>query len=163
MISLIANYKVRDAVSLVLAALRRSVSKKQVRLISPSLLDANDSRIVVAIEPDEIMMERIKIWMGKGPCKLIVLGKIPPDLMDFLCLRRVNWPLEPFGWHSSLPTPAYGFKESAAVIHYTKLLERFGLKHWQRALERFDFSNEWNNLGFGGCVKIIQYGHYQYL
>ena len=149
MISLIANYPLREAASLVLAALRRSVSKTQVRLISSSLLDANDSRIVVAIEPDEVMMERLQIWMGRGPCKLIVLGNIPPPLMDFLCLQRVDWPSEPFGWHRSMPAPAYRYAESAAAIRYTKLLGRFGFQHWQRALERFDFTNEWNNLGFG--------------
>lgn len=150
MIGLIANYHACDAGSLVLAALRRSVSASQAQWISGAFLALNaTARIVVAIDPDEPTAQRLGNWMAQGPCKLILLGKLPPSLCDLLGLSSIDWPADPALWSRSPPAPTYGFAQSAASIRYKSMLARFGLGPWQRPMERFDFTEEWNNLGFG--------------
>lgn len=150
MIGLIANHHARDAGSLVLAALRRSVSAAQAQWISGAfLVSTAAARIVVVIDPDEDTAQRLDTWMARGPCKLILLGKLPPSLCDRLGLSPIDWPADPASWSRSPPAPTYGFAQSAAIIRYTSLLARFGLGPWQRPMERFDFTDEWNNLEFG--------------
>lgn len=150
MIGLITNYHARDAASLVHAALRRSVSAAQTEWISDAfLVSTAAARIVVVIDPDETTAQRLDAWMARGPCKLILLGKLPPSLRDRLGLNSIVWPADPPSWSRSPPAPTYGFAQSEASIRYTSLMARFGLGLWQRPLERFDFTDEWNNLGFG--------------
>lgn len=150
MIGLIANYHARNAGSLVLAALRRSVSAAQVQWISGAFLESTAAeRIVVIIDPDEATGQHLDAWMLRGPCKLILLGKLPPSLRARLGLSPIAWPADPASWSRSPPAPTYGFAQSAASLRYTSMLARFGLGPWQRPMERFDFTDEWNNLGFG--------------
>jgi hypothetical protein len=34
-------------------------------------------------------------------------------------------------------------------VRYTALARKLGCQEWYRPFERFDFTDEWNNLGFG--------------
>lgn len=149
MIELLAGRSACDAAPLVLAALRRSVSKTQVRWISSAFLASTAARIIVAIEPDEDTAQRILVWMARGPCKLILFGRLPPSLADYLALCETDWPADPASWSRSPPAPTYAFAQSSGEIRYTPLLAQFDANQWQRPLERFDFTDEWNNLGFG--------------
>ena len=149
MIELLAGRTARDAAPLVLAALRRSVSRTQAHWISDAFVARTTTRIIVAIEPDEEAARCLLAWMAHGPCKLILFGRLPPSLNDFLALRQTEWPADPLSWSCSPPAPTYGFAQSAGAIRYTQLSEQFDASQWQRSLERFDFADEWNNLGFG--------------
>jgi hypothetical protein len=149
MIELLAASPARDAVPLVLAAFRRSVSETQSRWISGAFSASTAAGIIVAIEPDEETAQRLLAWMARGSRKLILLGRLPPSLIAHLGLCQTGWPDDVASWSRSPPAPTYAFAQSVAVIRYTPVAAQFGAAQWQRPLERFDFTDEWNNLGFG--------------
>jgi hypothetical protein len=149
MIELLAASPARDAARLVLAALRRSVSSAQVRWIADSFSTSSTADIIVAINPDEETAQRLLAWMARAPCKLILLGTLPPSLSASIGLRKSDWPADPSSWSRSPPAPTYASAQSSAAIRYTPAAAPFSAERWQRPLERFDFTDEWNNLGFG--------------
>ncbi|KXB30120.1 polysaccharide deacetylase [Dechloromonas denitrificans] len=149
MIELLAASVALDAAGLVLAALRRSVSTTQARRISGALSASTAAGIIVAIEPDEEASQRLLAWMAHGPCKLILLGRLSPTLVAHLGLRHTDWPGDSASWSRSPPAPTYASAQSMGAIRYTPVAGQFGADQWQRPLERFDFTDEWNNLGFG--------------
>lgn len=149
MIELLAASPARDAAELVLAALRRSVSSTQARWISGAFSASSAAGIIVAIDPDEETAQRLLVRMAGGPCKLILFGSIPPSLSASVGLRQTEWPADLASWSRSLPAPAYASAQSPAAIRYTPAAAPLGAEGWKRPLERFDFTDEWNNLGFG--------------
>lgn len=149
MIDLLASDAARDAVPLVIAALKRSVSKTQVRWVSGAFSKSCVSRIIVAIDPDEDTAQHLLAWVASRPCKLILLGRLPASMTAYLGLRLTDWPEDSASWSRSPSASTYASAESTGEIRYTKVAEQLGAGHWQRALERFDFTDEWNNLGFG--------------
>jgi hypothetical protein len=148
MISVIASEKYAEASSLSVAAIRRSVSKSQCKNIQIHEIK-ECTNILVAIAPDEFMGQKIIEWLQDKPRKLILLGFLPDNLIDFLNFKKVAWPDKPTDWYSSMSAPLHGFAESNAVIQYQQLIKELNLKIWQRPLERFDFADEWNNMGYG--------------
>ena len=154
MIDVISSEKYSDALSLLVAAIRRSVSKSQCKSIS--IHEINEcANILVVIAPDEFMGEKIIEWLQEKPRKLILLGSLPDNLIHFLQFKKTVWPDKPDTWYSSMPAPLHGFAESGSVIQYQQLMEQLNLKSWQRPLERFDFADEWNNMGYG-AVRFDQ-------
>lgn len=149
MIDLLASTPQRDAASLVLAALQRSVSRAQARAISRAFCASTAARILVAIEPDEEVARSIRDWQHRGPGKLVLFGRLPPSLREDLGLQTAKWPDAPEDWTRSPPAPTHASAESAGRVVYTTQAGILGVHGWQRALERFDFTNEWNNLGYG--------------
>lgn len=148
MIKVISSYQFSEALNLFVSAIQRSVSKSQCESSYIHEI-AGCSGILVAIAPDEYMGQKIIEWLQEKPRKLILLGFLPDNLINFLQLKKVAWPNKPDAWQSSMPAPLHGSSESVAVIQYQKCIEDLKLKRWRRPLERFDFANEWNNMGFG--------------
>jgi hypothetical protein len=148
MIDLLANRASCDVAELVLAALQRSVSRAQVRNASLASV-VPGARILVAINPTAEHAHAIEKWRCAGAGKLILLGQLPAQLMQVLALEPTDWPMVDDGWSRSASAPAYGFAESAGHVVYTKRAGVFGAASWRRPLERFDFTDEWNNLGYG--------------
>lgn len=149
MIEVIAPSLRCSAAPLVLAALQRSVSKTQAIWNSSSFIASADKNIIVAIEPDELTAQRILARLARGKCKLILLGRLPLSLANFLDLTPTDFKDDFESWSRSPSAKAYEFAQSTGVIQYTTMAARFGADHWQRPLERFDFTDEWNNLGYG--------------
>jgi hypothetical protein len=148
MISVISSEKYSEALPLIVAAIRRSVSKSQCKSISTYEI-SECAAVLVAIAPDEFMGQKIIEWLQEKPRKLILLGSLPDNLINFLKFKKVVLPDKPKDWHSSMSAPLHGFSESSAVIQYQELIEQLKLKNWRRPLERFDFAKEWNNIGYG--------------
>jgi hypothetical protein len=150
MIDLIYSYNSKSTADLVLAAFRRSVTRSQARLIAPGFSDVSNARILVAINPDATQAAYIRAWKAKGSGKLILLGSLDSQLMQDLGLKTTSWPETPIEWSRSTPAPSYSFAESPARIVYTAHSHSIVTsKKWERPLERFDFTDEWNNLGYG--------------
>ena len=154
MIHVISSKNYSEACSLLVAAIRRSVSKSQCKSIQVHEIKECDN-VLVAIAPDEFMGKKIIEWLHKKPRKLILLGSLPDSLIDFLQFKKTVWPDKPDTRFSSMPAPLHEFAESSSVIQYQKLMEQLNLKSWQRPLERFDFADEWNNMGYG-AVRFDQ-------
>jgi hypothetical protein len=152
-IDLLARQPSSEAGLLVLAALRRSVSKMQARWVTGSYVAQSSARILVVINPTDEDVACIAEWKQRGPGKLILLGSLPESLMRLLGLQTVEWPQTTHDWSRSAPAPAYGFAESAGKVVYTEHAADLKAAHWQRPLERFDFTDEWNNLGYGAIRR----------
>jgi hypothetical protein len=149
MIGLIAGNVRHPAAPLVLAALRRSVSRTAARRKTTATSPQCTANILVAIEPDEAQAKDLLASLERGGCKLMLFGRLPDLLRRHLGLRASNWPDEPERWSRSPQAPLHGNARSAAEICYTPTAAPFSASRWQRPLERFDFTDEWNNLGYG--------------
>lgn len=149
MIGVLAPQTYKHASHLVLAALRRSVTYAQARLISLVSLESKSPQIVLAINPTEAFGEQLLNWLNKGRRKLIIFGEVPTCLVHKLDFERVDWPADSANWSSSEPAAIYEFSESLGVIQYGEYAHALGGSAWRRPMERFDFMAEWNNLGYG--------------
>jgi peptidoglycan/xylan/chitin deacetylase (PgdA/CDA1 family) len=149
MINLFSTNTSSDAGILVLAALQRVVTRTQAQQVTATSLSLDGARILVVINPDDTHVARIRDWKQQGPGKLILLGRLPQDIAHELGLKPTQWPDQPEHWSRSPAAPSHGMAESPCVINYTSEADIFQAAHWKRPLERFDFTSEWNNLGYG--------------
>jgi hypothetical protein len=149
MIGVIATRRFALAAELVLAALRRSVSGQQARLLAPAAISTAEVDVIVAIDPSETIADCLTAWAERGGRKLVLFGGLPERLAERYGIQTVSWPDNLASLARSVPAPTYGFAESQACVRYRESAARFSAAGWQRALERFDFTDEWNNLGYG--------------
>ena len=147
MIHVFAKKPYNEAAKLVSAALRRSVSYGLVTQAAPACLE--DTAIAVAIQPDESTGHQLWSWLNKKPRKLIVFGALPVSLHSQLDVQLKGWPASAEDWSKSKPAPSGNFAESSGSIQYRENASIFDASHWERSLERFDFTDEWNNLAYG--------------
>lgn len=149
MIGVLAPHSATIAADLVTAALVRSLSASQVRRISPAAVESLQPKILLIINPPVEWAEMLLGWLESGCRKLVIFGQLPDPLIEHFKLERTTWPDLPEEWSRSAPAPTYGFSESTGEILYEALAEKFYAGHWRRPMERFDFTDEWNNLGYG--------------
>ncbi|OJA26967.1 polysaccharide deacetylase family protein [Burkholderia ubonensis] len=155
-----------QAGGLVLAALKRSVTVTQARAISRGALCATATNVIVAIDVPDAWGDDLLTWLRSGRRKLIVLGRMPTAIASHVGFRADDC------LHDTLPeasrseaAPTGEARSSRAAVDYTELARTLGGGAWHRPFERFDFTDEWNNLGFGaircdGSVwSIAQAGH----
>ncbi len=137
------------AAALVDAALRRSVTYVQSRMVAATDIVEAAPGIVALVDADDDAAADIERWRRLGPRKLIIFGRLPAPLRHaFGFAEGGGAPIAP-GEAQSPAAPTHEWRESAAAIAYTERVSVLGGKPWRRAFERFDFTNEWNNLGFG--------------
>lgn len=147
MIGVLAGYKFQYARDLVLAALRRSVSPSLAALIGPADLTMHD--VALAISPDEQMGDALLRWLEVAPRKLIIFGHLPACFKARCGLTEGAWPANDGAWARSPAAASYHSAESPACVQYRPASAPLGAGDWSRAMERFDFTDEWNNLAFG--------------
>ncbi|WP_310630219.1 polysaccharide deacetylase [Paraburkholderia sp.] len=149
MIGLLAADAARTSGGFVLAALRRSVGSQQAAAFSRGTLRAAAPDVVVAVDAPDAWSADLLHWMQVRARKLIVFGHMPIALAEYLGMREGAWPTDLGETSRSAVAPAGESRESRAQIGYTALAQKLGVEAWQRPFERFDFTDEWNNLGFG--------------
>ena len=149
MIGILFSDASAEAGKYVLAAVQRSVSTTQAQSVSRSTLRSTACSVIVAVDvPDEWGTELLE-WLRNKPCKLLVFGRMPTALAQHLNYRETEFQPDLGGASRSDSTPSRESRESRAVVRYTSLVKTLGGREWQRPFERFDFTDEWNNLGFG--------------
>ncbi|WP_295465830.1 polysaccharide deacetylase family protein [uncultured Pseudomonas sp.] len=146
MISILATHHDRHAATLVTAAFKRSLSQSMVKVINLAGLENAD--FVVAINPDDDHGSQLIEWLRSAEKKLIIFGLLPENLRCYLNLEKVEWP-QPTSWSSSPAAASGAVAQSSAVIRYHAHAGLLGAGAWERPLERFDFMDEWNNMGYG--------------
>ena len=155
---------------IVTSAIRRScgyslVTKKSFSYLSQWIKSPEKACLIIIEPPNDWSNTIIKI-LNSGLAKVILLGKIPIVLAEHLKVELSELSTEIVDGAKSEPAPIYGFSESSAYVSYRSSFTGIKSSVPRRALERFDFTDEWNNLGFGAirvdgsiwslsqCVKV---------
>ena len=149
MISLLCSSPSKEAGKLVLAAVQRSVSASQTQWTGPDSIERNTPKLVIAVNVSDTDGERLLSWLSKGTHKLVLFGRLPQCFIKKTGSSMTQWHEHLEEWSRSMSAPIHGHAESQALIKYTPLAFKLGGRDFHRALERFDYANEWNNLGFG--------------
>jgi hypothetical protein len=116
--------------------------------------DINRSDILVFINPLEEIAPPIIEALKSRTIKVIVFGKLPASLGHFLGATVTPVSADMKAAALCEPAKTYQYSESAGAIVYERTLELSAgnPRMPSRALSRFDFTNEWNNLGFGAIT-----------
>ena len=143
------------AASLVCMALKRSFTHAAVQAISydeQSTSLTAQACIVVLHNPSSDQLPLLKSLCLAEKNKIIICGKIPQNIAEFLSLNISVLPDSLAPLAKATPATRYHASESEAHITYSSapLAQTSAIQY--RALQRFDFANEWNNLGFGAVT-----------
>ncbi|MFM0036772.1 polysaccharide deacetylase [Paraburkholderia strydomiana] len=135
---------------LVLAAVRRSVTRTQANVLSRATLGTNGAPAVAfAVAAPDAWGEALAAWLEAGAKKLVVFGRLPRALAQKLGCAERSWPQQFEAATRSAPAASRQWAQSAASVVYTAQAAALGGRTWRRSFERFDFTDEWNNLGYG--------------
>lgn len=141
------------AASVVVAALRRSCGRAQVQRISPGLWQARQALeaggVVVLIDPPAHWTPLVAAAIRGARHKVVLFGSLPAELAGLLGARACE---APAGWAeggASEPAPTGGMARSALQIDYREAAGWRRVPIASRPLLRYDFTDEWNNLGYG--------------
>ncbi|MCA7085497.1 polysaccharide deacetylase family protein [Cupriavidus sp. DB3] len=148
MIGVLYPYVAQTPGRLVLAALRRSVSRTQAVPVARAAL-ADGPSMLLLVEGTHAWSADLLAWLHAGRRKLVIFGQIPEALRGALGWSPRQWPDDLAAASRSEAAPAYGSSVSRATVSYGPAAALLGGKPWRRPFERFDFANEWNNLGYG--------------
>lgn len=136
------------AAEIVFTALVRSFTSAQIVRVNYDQLGSLPHAAVL-IEPDDRRHALVRNLLGAGR-KVLALGSLGPRVAEELGLALVDEPGYPADLSLASPDPSRHHDESAGRVKYfdkhpLALLAPLRV----RPLTRFDFADEWNNLGFG--------------
>ena len=149
MIKVIAGLNFIKSAELVKAALIRSIGDLSIDIVV-SLMLTDDYKCIVFINPDynEGLIIKSLIQSSVNQ-KIIIFGNIPDSLLYYLNFSRVDWSTNFASNCECEPAPINDTSQSKAMIKYTELSSIFNANKWSRYFKRYDFGNEWNNMGYG--------------
>lgn len=148
MITVFAGQESDFAAEVIFSALERSVSAGLVNREASSDETVTDG-VYVFIAPDEAQASLIAAAVASRS-KVLVFGAIPPTIAPLCGLKSVS-PLST-NWVEAAacqPTPIYQTTRSSAEVRWSGHLLASASPFTTRPFLRFDYANEWNNLGFG--------------
>ncbi|WP_321892769.1 polysaccharide deacetylase family protein [Paraburkholderia tropica] len=140
-----------QAGQLVLAAVRRSVTRTQANALSRAALGSQGGApsLAFAVDAPDAWGDALVEWLDAGASKLVVFGRLPGALAQKLGCTARTWPEQFDTAARSAPAASRQYAQSAASLVYTGQATVLGGRAWRRPFERFDFTDEWNNLGYG--------------
>lgn len=129
---------------IVMAALVRSFTAAQVQVAD----DGVDTEFLVAINPAGAAARLAGRVAARGG-KVLLLGRLDPVAAALAGVAPTPMPADLADWATCPPAPTHGATASAGVIRYAGhgLAAAFAFR--ARPLLRYDFIDEWNNLGYG--------------
>ena len=135
-----------EAHKYVKSAFIRSFTSSQIKDIEITTSSiTGDIGVLVLISPSE---EEMQLAINSESIqKIIVFGSLPLSLSERFRFTLSDFPSDQWGRSSNAMT--YHYAESKEKIQYTDLAKNYFGDIKDRPLERFDFMDEWNNLGFG--------------
>ncbi len=149
MILFAAGDGANEAAEVVEAALRRSFSARQIlRVGEGELPAAADDICAVALNPGR----RTGEWLAQlatGRSKILLLGRLESGIARLLGVDPDGQIPAAADWHGCQAASPHVMAESSGRIDYAST--GFGALSPipRRHLQRFDFGDEWNNLGYG--------------
>ena len=123
----------------------RSYTKAQVFNYSQKI---KNFCVHIFVNPEDSDLDVIQ-QMSSEPSKIIILGKLPANIAAVIGLDIVGLPEDAPSWDQCEAALQNDFSESRARISYDNLSGGLECPIIDRPLLRYDFTNEWNNLGFG--------------
>ncbi|MDH6420913.1 hypothetical protein M2131_000854 [Polynucleobacter sphagniphilus] len=153
MIYLLCPGDLDPAATIVQSGLERSCGVGQIRRISIAewiRLQALPQRLLsVIISPPDSWGTQIVKGMQRDGDKILLLGVLPPTIAHTLSAVAtiVNEELKVAA--QCKPAPTYSQSNSALIIEYSDFSELGVSPIKERACLRYDFTDEWNNLGYG--------------
>lgn len=148
MIYIVGDRKDRDTTEIVARAFERSFSRGQVRELGSCREVAARNAIVVAINPAEDAAEPLGGVLKKGG-KVILLGSLGPAISGIAGVDVVPIDAELTPLAHSDAAPVGEMRGSRAVLQYSDSGLGRASPLRKRYFCRYDFLNEWNNLGYG--------------
>ena len=103
----------------------------------------------VLIDPPETWSDLIVQALQTTKAKFLLLGTIPPILAGYLEVTSAPLAEDLIEGASCAPAPVCGYSESPVSIYYQRAVADVECPIPCRPLQRYDFADEWNNLGFG--------------
>lgn len=155
MIYLLASGVKDNAKEIVHAALTRSFTSSMVESLSFVALSdkiktaTQQQYFLVIIDPLEVWVDLLLEIYENSNAKLLILGAIPPKLAGYLGVDVRALPDEILSAASCEPAKSYEFAESKMQVEYSNSIGSFHSSITNRPFLRYDFTDEWNNLGYG--------------
>jgi len=148
MIYLVANRRDRIATELVLRAFQRSFTASQVHFCQTTGGIPSRSAIAVVLTANEAMAPDLQRIISQGG-KVVLFGPLGPRIAALAGVEAAEVPSDFWASADCEPASKHATSESAAALTYTR--DGLGSESpiHRRLLCRFDFNNEWNNLGYG--------------
>lgn len=153
MIYLICPGSSEEAATVVAAALQRSCGMGRVCRISLAkwdrLLAQDISMLAVIINPPANWAATIIRTIESARCKILLFGAMPLELIQYLGAHSA--PISEYARQGKKcsPAPIGGMFESGLHIDYKQIDPVVFSPLASRPFLRFDFADEWNNLGYG--------------
>jgi hypothetical protein len=148
MIDLVFRGDAEPAAEIVGRALERSFTRGQVRMGGERWPQAAPGTIVVALAPLDNYAERLEALARSGS-KILLLGRLSPKVADLAGIRLSPIANAFADAAACAPAATYALTQSAGAVRYADRGLGATSPLRERRLCRFDFTNEWNNLGFG--------------
>ncbi|MFC0239691.1 hypothetical protein [Rhodopseudomonas telluris] len=129
-------------------AMVRSFTRAQVRIVRGSLSDVGPGGIVLAVSPDDALVDEAAALLERG-AKVILFGPLGPAFARLAGIATSA--IDPAATAAAHCAPAapYQVSESTGAIRYASSGLGATSPLRDRRLCRFDFADEWNNLGYG--------------
>lgn len=108
--------------------------------------------ILILVSPPEESIQFLKWTLERGVAKVIIFGAVPPSLAQILQMRVHPISEKVVASSKCAPATIHQFSESSGHIKYIKGLDGTAEVLPSRALCRYDYASEWNNLGFGAIT-----------
>lgn len=149
-------YHQQDEVTggLVTAAFARSFLTANVASIQydqlPELLLKDSPLFLVLIHPDDAiasLLAELETHLSKA--KIIIFGRLSPYIAGYLNVMTEEVPESWVPLADAHPAKSFQMSESQLQIKYTDFLGDLSVPIQSRPFLRYDFTNEWNNLGYG--------------
>ncbi len=152
------NYIVRSAFerSCGMGSTKLGTKADCIKLIDRLKNHPSNFDILVITNPDEEFALLLIEVMQNLSCKIIIFGALPNTLSYFLGATTTAVCEQMQSASVCEPALSHQYSESLASIYYDKTLRLNGYGLWMpppRSLCRFDFTDEWNNLGFGAVTS----------
>lgn len=148
MINIVGDQQDRVTTEIVVRAFERSFSRGQVRQVGDYPGFSSRNAIVVAINPDAKAAAALRRLVSSGS-KIVLLGPLSEAAADLAGVKTavIGAELQPMAFSEA--APAGEMRTSPALLRYSDggLGEVSPVR--ERYFCRYDFRDEWNNLGYG--------------
>ncbi len=129
-------------------AMVRSFTRGQIRIARGSLSAVAAGSVALAVSPDDNLIDEATALLERG-AKLILFGSLGPAFAHLAGITTSAIDPALAAAAECAPAAPYHTSESAGAIRYADNGLGAASPLRERHLCRFDFADEWNNLGYG--------------